>query len=179
MIELETDRLLLRQWQEKDFEAYAAFFADEEMARYVGGKSSREHAWRRLATVIGHWTLRGYGYWAVEEKETGKFVGGTGLWFSDGWPELELGYYITREMQGKGYATEAALQARNYAFEVVKAHTLVSYINPENEPSKRVAEKLGARYEKTIELLDYGPHCVYRHPRRRTPSGDINQARIR
>ena len=165
MIELETDRLILRQWHEKDFEAYAAFFADEEMARYVGGKSDREQAWRRLATVIGHWTLRGYGYWAVEEKETWKFVGGVGLWFSDGWPELELGYYITRDMQGKGYATEAALKARDYAFEVVKADTLVSYIHPENEPSKRVAEKLGAKYEKTIELLNFGPHCVYRYPR--------------
>lgn len=69
------------------------------------------------------------------------------------------------EMQGKGYATEAALAARNYAFEVVGAETLVSYIHPDNEASKRLAERMGAIAEKTIELLDYGPHMVYRHPK--------------
>ncbi len=165
MVELETQRLLLRQWQEKDFEPYAAYYADEETAKYVGGTCNREQAWRRMASLIGHWTLRGYGYWAVEEKQTGKFVGCVGLWFSEGWPELELGYWLMREMQGKGYATEAALKARHYAFEVLSVDTLVSYIHPENEPSKRLVERLGARCEAIIELLDYGRHCVYRHPK--------------
>lgn len=165
MVELETQRLLLRPWQAKDFEAYAAYYADEEMARYVGGTCTREQAWRRMATLIGHWALCGYGYWAVEEKQTGRFVGSVGLWRSDGWPELELGYWLTRAMQGKGYATEAALEARRYAFDVLGVDTLVSYIHPENEPSKRLAERLGARYEATIELLNYGRHCVFRHPK--------------
>ena len=170
MVELETDRLLLRQWREEDFESFAAYYADEEMARYVGGQSNRPQSWRRLATFIGHWALRGYGYWAVEEKTTQEFAGAVGLWFSEGWPELELGYWLTRDMQGKGYATEAALKSRDYAFDVLGADTLVSYIHPENEPSKKVAERLGARYEKTIELLDFGPHCVYRYPK--THDGD-------
>ncbi len=164
MKEVETDRLLLRQLQEKDFEPFAAFFADEEMARYVGGRSDRGQAWRRMATLIGHWELRGYGYWAVEEKKTGDFAGCVGLWFPEGWPELELGYWLMREMQGKGYAIEAGRRSRDYAYEVVGAKTLVSYIHPENEPSKRVAEKMEARFEKTITLLDFGPHYVYRHP---------------
>ena len=164
MINQETDRLLLRQWQESDFEQYAAYYGDDELARYVGGVSSRADAWRRMASLIGHWTLRGYGHWAVEEKETGRFVGGVGLWFPEGWPELELGYWLTRDMQGKGYATEAAIKSRTCAYEVVGAKTLVSYIHPDNEPSKRVAERLGAQFEKIIELLDHGLHCVYRYP---------------
>lgn len=118
-----------------------------------------------MAAHLGHWVLRGHGYWAVEEKETGKFVGSVGLWRSEGWPELELGYWLMPEMQGRGYATEAAAASRDYAFEVLGAQTLVSYIHPENEPSKRVAERLGAKYEKIIELGGHGPHCVYRYPR--------------
>ena len=163
--ELETDRLRLRQWREDDIESVAAILADEQSARFLGGICSRDQAWRRMATLVGHWTLRGFGYWAVEVKQTAAFVGGVGLWFPDGWPELELGYWLMPEMQGKGYATEAALAARNYAFEVLEAETIVSYIDPNNEASKRLAERMGAVAEKTIKLLDYGPHVVYRHAR--------------
>ena len=164
MTEQETDRLLLRQWRTEDFDAYAGYFADEETAKFVGGVKDRDQAWRRLASEIGHWALKGYGYWAVEEKEVGTFVGGVGLWFSEGWPELELGYWIIPKMHGKGYATEAGVKARDYAWETVGAKSLVSYIDPENEPSKRVAEKLGACFDKTIDLLSHGPHDVYRYP---------------
>jgi len=163
MVQIESDRLVLRPWREDDFEIYAAYYADEKMARYVGGVHDREQAWRRLAMLIGHWTLRGYGYWAVEEKQTGNFVGCVGLWRSQGWPEMELGYWILEKMQGHGYATEAAIRSRDYALEVLKADSLVSYVHPDNEPSKRVAVKAGAHLEKTIELLTYGPHCVYRY----------------
>jgi len=165
MIEQQTERLILRQWEERDFEVFAGYFADAELSRYVGGVTDREGAWRRLAAVAGHWVLKGYGYWAVEEKATGAFVGCVGLWFSDGWPELELGYWLMPNMQGKGYATEAGRFSRDYAWKTVRAESLVSYIDPTNEPSKRVAERLGARYEKTIELLTHGPHCVYRYPK--------------
>ncbi len=86
-MELETDRLLLRQWRPDDFDHYAEYYADEELARYVGGACDRPQAWRRWAAEIGHWTLRGYGFWAVEEKQTGNLAGCVGLWFPDGWPE--------------------------------------------------------------------------------------------
>lgn len=162
---LETERLVLRQWEARDFEPFATYYAAEETARYVGGVSSRDQAWRRLAAQIGHWTLLGFGYWAVEEKSSGEFAGCVGLWRSAGWPELELGYWLMPSMFGKGYATEAGAASRDFAWEIVGAESLVSYIDPENEPSKRVAERLGARYEATIELLSLGPHCVYRYPR--------------
>ncbi len=167
-MELETDRLLLRQWRPDDFDHYAEYYADEELARYIGGACDRQQAWRRWAAEIGHWTLRGYGFWAVEEKQTGNLAGCVGLWFPDGWPELELGYWLMPIAQGKGYATEASLASREYAYEVVGAKTLVSYIHPDNQASKRVAERLGAHLEKTIELMNFGPHCVYRHPAKDT-----------
>lgn len=163
MVELETDRLKLRQWRESDFNHFAKYFDDDENVKYVGGKKTREEAWRLMATYIGHWQLKGYGYMAVEDKSSKKFVGCTGLWKSEPWPELELGYWFLKEMQGKGYASEAAIKVKEFAFETVKAKTLVSYIDPENIPSRRLAERLGAIYENTIELLNFGPHCVYRY----------------
>ncbi len=165
MHELETERLILRQWKSDDFEPFAEYYADEATARFVGGVSNRDQAWRRLASLIGHWHLLGYGLWAVEEKESGQFAGCVGLWKSPGWPELELGYWLVPDVWGKGYATEAGAAARDFAFEVVGSETLVSYIDPENEPSIRVAERLGARYDETIELMGFGPHRVYRYPR--------------
>lgn len=163
-MELETQRLRLRHWSSKNFDKYAEIYADEQLAQYIGGQMDRARAWRHLAALVGHWTLRGYGIWAVEEKESQEFVGGIGLLFPEGWPELELGYWLVPESYGKGYATEAGMKSRDYAFDQLGAKTLVSYIDPTNEPSKKVAERLGAGYEKTIELLDHGPHCVYRYP---------------
>lgn len=160
---IETNRLLLRQWNEKDFDKFAAYYADEENAKYVGGRKNADEAWRHMALGIGHWQLKGFGYWAVDEKDTGDFVGCVGLWQSPGWPELELGYWLVNEHQGKGYAFEASLRCVDYARDVLQAISLVSYIDPNNEPSIKLANKLGAKYENTIELLEHGPHCVYRH----------------
>ena len=164
MTEIESERLLLRQWRSDDFEAYADYYASEETARFIGGVCDRELAWRRLASEIGHWTLRGFGFWAVEEKASGELAGCVGLWHPEGWPEIELGYWLLPSTQGNGFATEAALRVRLYAYEVLGLETLVSYIHPDNEPSKRVAERIGAHHEDTIDLATHGPHCVYRHP---------------
>ena len=163
MTTIETDRLRLRPWTEDDFEPFRAYYADERTARYVGGAKDVDEAWRHFALQIGHWELKGFGYWAVEEKDSGSFAGSVGLWKSAGWPELELGYWLLPEFQGRGYAREAATRARDYARDALGAPTLVSYIAPENEPSIRLAESLGATREESIELLTHGPHAVYRY----------------
>ena len=160
-----TERLRLRSWREDDFEPFAAYFGDPVLARFVGGPDNADAAWRRLASYIGHWVLHGFGYWAVEERRTRRFVGAAGLWRSSGWPDLELGYWLVPEMHGHGYATEAAGRAMSYAFRNIGVGRLVSYIHPDNGASQRVAKRLGARYESTIELLDFGPHDVYRYPK--------------
>lgn len=164
MIEIQTERLLLRGWRQSDFEIYAAYYSDEETARFVGGQMTRDKAWRHMAAIVGHWELKGFGIWAVEEKSSSDLVGCIGLWEPEGWPELELGYWLVGSAHGKGYATEAGLRARTFAYKELGAATLVSYIDPKNVPSMRVAERMGATNEKTIELLDLGPHCVFRHP---------------
>jgi len=161
--ELESERLRLRQLGQADFDAFAAFYADAELACYIGGACGRDEAWRRMATELGHWTLRGYGMWALETKSGGTFVGCCGLWNPEGWPELEVGWWLVRSAQGHGYATEAARRARAYAYEDFGATTLISCIDPDNLASKRVAERLGARSEKIIDLMG-GRACIYRHP---------------
>lgn len=163
MIEVETERLRLRPWRAEDYGPFAAYYADQANAKYVGGQKDPEHAWRHLALQIGHWVLKGFGYWAVDEKATDRFVGCVGLWQSPAWPELELGYWLLPEQQGKGYAAEACRRAIDVAKHTLRAPSLVSYIDPANTPSIKLAQRLGAVHDGTIELATFGPHRVYRH----------------
>ncbi len=163
MVGLATDRLIFRQWKNEDYPAFSAFYSDEANARFVGGQKKPEAAWRLMATYMGHYHLRDYSYLAIDEKDTGKLIGTVGLWNSEPWPEPELGYWLLPEAQGKGYGVEAGLAVKNYALNTLQLDTLVSYIDPANEPSKKLAQRLGARYDATIELLDFGPHEVFRY----------------
>ena len=160
---IETPRLTLRDWRGGDLDAFAAFSADAAAARYVGGVCSRDEAWRRMAAYAGHWTLRGYGLWAIEEKASGAFVGYSGLWFPEGWPEMELGWSLVKSAWGKGYATEAARRARDWAYGVLGAKTLISLIDKENYASWAVADRLGARYEANYAMRG-ASLGLYRHP---------------
>jgi len=163
VVDVETDNLLLRQWCVDDFDFYSGYLANEETAQYIGGVVSRDKAWRHLASVIGHWALKGFGPWAVEEKATGELVGCAGLWEPYGWPEVELPYWFVGSAYTNGYASEAARKVREYAHEVLGVSRLVTYIPPENEASRRVVESMGAKLDGTIDLCDFGVHCVYRH----------------
>ena len=89
VITIQTPRLLLRPFRDSDVEPYAAMCGDPEVMRYLGGRVvlSREDAWRQMAMLVGHWSLRGFGSWAVEERVTGNFVGRVGLHYPDGWPD--------------------------------------------------------------------------------------------
>jgi RimJ/RimL family protein N-acetyltransferase len=160
---LETERLRLRGWREEDLPAFAAFWADESTARFVGGSCSRGDAWRRMAAQVGHWVLRGYGMWAVEDKATGHLAGYCGPWNPEGWPEAEIGWGLLKAFHGRGYATEAARRARDFAYGELGWPTVVSYIAAENAASQRVAARLGAMFEGPGELQGH-PVGVYRHP---------------
>ena len=167
MIEIESERLLLRSWCNADFAGVAEMFCDEQTARYIGGVCTRDEAWRRMATIVGHWVLRGFGLWALEEKASGRFVGACGLWYPEGWPDREVGWWLLPAAQSQGYATEAARRARLYAYKTLGFNTLISIIHPDNTPSLRVAERLGARFERSLELRGIQA-VVYRHPDART-----------
>lgn len=163
MKDIETPRLRFREWREEDFKPVAQFFADPLAVHYLGGKKSAEETWRLIAAYMGHYQLRSYSYMAVEEKDTSLLIGSIGLWNSTPWPELELGYWLFPHHQGKGYAYEAAQAAQHFAFTTLKRETLVSYIDEENIASARLAQRLGGSREKEIQLLDFGPHQVYRY----------------
>ena len=160
---LETERLRLRGWLEDDLDPYATFVADESMTRFVGGTGNRGNAWRRIATYLGHWALRGYRNWAIEEKASGRWIGYSGLWNPEGWPEPELMWSLAADAHGCGYATEAARRARAFAYHELGWTTLTSYIDARNAPSLRVAQRLGALYERDVKLIE-NVAGLYRHP---------------
>jgi RimJ/RimL family protein N-acetyltransferase len=160
---VETTRLRLRPWREGDLEPYLGLTSDPEVMRYLGyGETAdREAAWRQIALFIGHWHLRGFGFWAVDEKASGEFVGRVGLWQPAGWPGIEVGWALARRHWGKGFASEAALATLEWGFRRLGPPQIVSLIYRENVRSIRVAERIGERYQRTIvkfrrECLLYG-----------------------
>jgi RimJ/RimL family protein N-acetyltransferase len=159
---LETPRLLLRDHGQADFGTYAAMVADPEVMHYLGeGKPmSRFEAWRQMAAVIGHWQLRSYGLWAVEERATGKYVGRIGCWYPEDWPRFEIGWTLCREHWGRGFATEAAAASMWYAFEHLGKPHVWSLIRPGNLNSIRVAERLGETLEDRVQVIG-GESLIY------------------
>jgi len=151
--ELTTERLLLRALRPSDTEAYLALCADAEVMRYVSGEPlGPDDAWRQLAMLIGHWTLRGFGSWAVEERATGAFVGRIGLHFPEGWPEREFGWALARGFWGRGLATEGCAAALAHGFGELGFSSIISLIHPENRRSRRLAERLGGARTGTAPL---------------------------
>src|SRR5262245_1711163 len=167
MTTLETERLILRMFREEDFEQYALICADPEVTRYLGdGKPlERWEAWRQMAMILGHWHLRGYGIWAVEERATGKLMGRIGLFNPVGWPGLELGWVLGRDYWGKGFATEGAAKALEYGFNEMKLEKIISLIHPENRGSIRVAERIGEKLQGHTDLFGHEV-CIYGIERR-------------
>jgi RimJ/RimL family protein N-acetyltransferase len=162
MLPLETERLTLRMLREADLDAYAAMLADAEVMRHIGdGKPmSRPDAWRSMATMLGHWQLRGCGLLAAVERAGGELVGRIGFWNPEGWPGFEVGWMLRREHWGRGYATEGARAALKYAFTELQQPRIISVIRPENVRSVRVAERLGERLERRAEVLG-NPVLIY------------------
>lgn len=158
---LETERLRLRPFRASDFEDYAALNADPEVMRYTGGTWDRSRSWRHLAFLIGHWLLGGSGMWAVEQKETGAFLGMVGFAEPEGWPGFELAGRLMQRWWGHGYATEAARACLAHAFTVLKKDRVISLVHPENRASIRLVERLGESLQGRTEmagreLLVYG-----------------------
>lgn len=154
-VTVETERLRLRFMEERDLDALAAIFADAETMKYIGeGKVfNRNETWRSVCGVLGHWVLRGYGMWTVETRAGGVVVGRVGFIDPPGWPGFELGWLIARPQWGKGYASEAARAAYEYALGTLRRDRVISLIRPGNERSVRVAEKLGFVRDGMVEML--------------------------
>lgn len=140
----------------EDFEEYAAMFADSNVVRYLGNGQplSRFMAWQSMAAVVGHWQLRGYGMWAVAEHTTNVLIGRIGFLDGEGWPGFELGWMLSAAYWGKGYGTEGAIAALDYAFNHLNRDQVISLIHPDNTHSLAMAERLGERLEGKTTLFD-------------------------
>ena len=151
---LSTQRLTLRGFTAADLDALAPIYADPQVSRYIGDgtPANRAATWRALAGMLGHWQLRGYGMWALIEQATGRLIGRAGLYNPEGWPGLEAGWVLARDRWGRGFATEAGHVVLAYAFTQLGADHLISLIHPGNTASIRVAERLGERLEREIDL---------------------------
>lgn len=167
-MQLETERLLLRPLSLDDLDAFAAFYADPEVMRYLGvGRTlSRDETEQSLGRMLRSFDVDGFGQLAVERTEDGELIGRCGflVWDAEtltptteaeatGPTELEIGYALGSEFWGQGYATEAATAVRNHALRSMRRTRLIAFIRPGNRASARVAEKLGMRHERDVELM--------------------------
>jgi len=147
---LETERLILRPHRREDFESCAVLWANPDVVRYIGGKPfTREEVWARLLRYVGHWQWLGFGFWALEEKATGRFAGELG--FAEFMRDLdpptvgipEVGWVLAPHAHGKGYATEAVRAVVAWGDARFNGGRTICLIDPENAASIRVAEKCG------------------------------------
>src|SRR5947209_1697397 len=152
---LETPRLTMRGHRIDDFNPLCAMWADPIVTRHIGGKPfTREESWARLLRYAGHWALLGFGFWAVEEKATGSFVGEVGFadFKRDIEPALEevpeTGWAFSSHVHGKGYAAEAVSAALVWGELHLKSKQTKCVIHPDNVASLRVAAKCGYREQR-------------------------------
>ena len=140
---LETQRLRLRVPEARDFAGYAEMSTDEEAMRFIGGTMPRSAAWRKFLQMPGAWALQGYAMFTVETKQ-GEWLGQLGPWQPEGWPGTEVGWGFKRSAWGKGYATEAAVAAMDWAFDTLGWSDVIHSINPDNQASIALALRLGS-----------------------------------
>ena len=157
---LQTERLRLRAATMDDWPDYAALMMSERSI-HMGGPHGFATAWGMFCNDIAQWSLFGHGCLMIEERQTGQCVGQVGINAGPLFPERELGWFLYKHAEGKGYAFEAASEMRAWAL-TSRPGALVSYIRPDNLRSKALAERLGAEIDPTAK-----PHApgdlVFRH----------------
>lgn len=170
---IETARLRLRGFLLSDLEAHVAILADPLVYRGLSGApTSREEAWRRLIGSFGLWALLGYGYWAVERKSDGRFIGqaGFGDFKRDITPGIEglpeMGWIFASEVHGQGYASEAVTAALAWADETISGKDYVAVIAPDNDASIRLARRSGFVLDREAAYKDE-MILIFRRPSRR------------
>ncbi|MDP5218203.1 GNAT family N-acetyltransferase [Ruegeria sp. 2205SS24-7] len=162
--ELETRRLVLRAPHIKDFRAYADIALSPRGAHL--GCATRAEAWYDFSNMVAGWLLRGHGLWTVTARQDGTVLGFVLLGFEPGDEEPELGFMLTEDAEGHGYAAEAAEAARAYGFAHIGLPSLVSYIDAANDKSIALAERIGAFADGELAYAgDPAPSIIYRHPK--------------
>lgn len=167
---LHTPRLILRPPDVADFDAAFAIRNEDAVTRFINGqKSTPEDVWSRLLRYVGHWTVLGYGFWTIVERESGAIVGETG--FADFHRSMvpsfgatpEMGWILSGAVHGRGYATEAVQAALAWGDAHLGCDRVACMIDPENAPSLRVAGKVGF-YETVRTTYHGGAVIVFERP---------------
>ena len=160
---LSSERIILRGWQNSDFHPYTTLVSDPVMMRFVGGGAmSYKKARKEFDGMREQWIDRKIGIFVIADKTSNELLGFTGLFESPLLDEPELSWSLSAKNHGKGYASEAAILARNWAFREHNIGPLMSLVHPNNISSKRVAERLGASVESHSTWMGQ-PRLVYRH----------------
>ncbi len=174
---METERLLLRRWYDSDRAAFAAMNANPDVMRHFRSTLNHDESDAFMARIETHFDTHGFGFWAVEEKQSGQLVGMTGLarvtFDAPFAPAVEIGWRFMPHVWGRGYAPEAARAALGIGFSHFVLDEIVAFTIPANTPSRRVMEKLGMTYDAADGFehpnLPAGhalrPHVLYRMPR--------------
>ncbi len=160
--EIVTNRLRLRAPRLQDYAAYEAVFLSERAA-YLGAAFDRESAFADFCQGVAGWMLRGAGMWTLCLKGSEAPLGWIYLWMEFGDHEPELGWILTEAAEGNGYAVEAARSVLPHALALYGSGGVVSYIDPSNARSLRLAERLGARLDSEAARAFDEPVLVYRH----------------
>ena len=151
-LRIETPRLILRPTAAEDFESWARFSSDPETMRHLGGVQPRATAWRGFIAMAGAWQIQGFAMFSVIEKATGNWVGRLFPWMPEGWPGTEVGWGLLREYSGRGYASEGATAAIDWAFAELGWREVIHTISPENVASKALAARLGSTWLRMDRL---------------------------
>lgn len=153
---LETSRLILRPWKNEDKEPFAQMGQDPEVMRFFPKLLSKDESDAMVDRLQGIIDEKGWGMWAVELKETGEFIGFTGLniprFEAHFTPCVEIGWRLKKEFWNKGYATEAARESLRFGFEILKLEEIVAMASKENAPSTNVMTKLGMTYDPSDDF---------------------------
>lgn len=158
---LHTARLTLRPPRLADFEHWAAFFASPRSA-HERGPMDRAEAWRTWAADVALWSLKGYGPFGLDDRETGAYLGEVGLYEPEGYPEPELGWFVIPEAEGRGYALEAARAVMLWARQSFGWDRLINIIDPANTRSIALGLRLGGVIDPALPGVDPGD-VVIRH----------------
>ncbi|TWI35271.1 GNAT family N-acetyltransferase [Paracoccus sulfuroxidans] len=158
---LATERLLLRPMRAEDWAPFSTLMQSER-ARFMGGPHSVSAAWGMFCADHAQWDFFGAGSLMLEDRQTGACLGQVGINSGPLFPEQEMGWLLFDGAEGQGYAFEAASAFRDWARDVRQLATLVSYVDPQNDRSCRLAERLGAVLDKTARGQD-PTDLVYRH----------------
>jgi RimJ/RimL family protein N-acetyltransferase len=148
----------------EDWMAMHEHYSDPECTQYTFRRMLSEgESWRAMASLLGHWAIRGYGPYAVVENASRHVLGAVGPWYPNDWPEPEIKWALIRKYWGRGYASEAVRAVQGMMAACWKAQAPISFIDAGNLPSLRLARAVGAHFEREAEFRGSIWH-IYRHP---------------